>query len=535
MAASPQARRPALEIRDIARWLLFGSVVFSPLVALVLASGQALAQGQSAWLRLILPSGRQLTLLLRSLGLSAGVALLDILLGLLIVCAAWRWGRRWAWVRWLPLALLALPPYIHALAWSDLLYQLTLRLGLFPPAGLWVSGWVMAMAFLPVGVGLALIGLETVAPALVDAARTHHTDMTTLWRVVLPLAGPLLAAGGSLLFLLSLMDYSVPSLFGVNVYALEIFAEFSASHQPVRAFLLATPLLALAAVTLFAGQRFLRRAAQLPVRGGSPWCTPPRWSSGFTLAQHGALAVWAVQTLLPLATLARLTWTGEGLQSTLQPALRELGFSFGVAGAAALLSLPLAWLVLDTLPRHARLHTFGWLLFLPAAIPAPLVGIGLITLWNRPIFNALYATAWMPILAALARFAPLAVLLTLAQQQRVDPLLWDAARIFQANDHHASWRVRLPLLAPGLLAGASLVFALTLGELGATLIVAPPGQSTLTLRIYNYLHYGASDVVAGLCLVMVLLTLAAGAVGVLALAWGARRATLSEPHRTTLL
>lgn len=528
MPGSPRARNAVLDGRKIARWLLFGGIVFSPLAALLVACGAALAQGNVDWLLLAIPSGRRWGLLLRSLGLSAGVALFDIVLGILIVCAAWRWSRRWAWMRWLPLALLALPPYIHALAWNDLLYQLHTRLGFIYPAGIWVSGWVMALALLPVGIGLALVGLETVTPALVDAARIHHDDMTALWRVVLPLAGPLLAAGGGLLFLLSLMDYSIPSLFGVNVYALEIFAEFSASHQPVRALLLATPLLAVSVAVLFAGQRWLRHAAQLPVRGGSPWSTPPRWSSGFATAQHFALAIWGVQTLLPLATLARLTWTGEGLRSTLHPALRDLGFSFGIAGAAAILSLPLAWLLLDALTQRARLAAFGWLVFLPAAIPAPLVGIGLVTLWNRPAFGAIYATAWMPILAALARFAPLTVLLALAQQQRVDPLLWDAARIFQTGDSHAAWRVRLPLLSPGLLAGASLVFALTLGELGATLIVTPPGQSTLTLRIYNYLHYGASDVVAGLCLVMVLLTLAAGGAGVLSLALWARRAPPTE-------
>lgn len=511
------------------RWLIFGSLVFSPLAALLIASGYALAQGHGDWLSLALPSGRQVTLLLRSLGLSAGVALLDMVLGALIVCACWGWSRRWAWVRWLPLALLALPPYIHALAWSDLFQQLYARLGIVQPAGLWVSGWVMAMAFLPIGIGLALVGLETAAPSLVDAARIHHDDMTVLWRVVLPLAGPLLAAGGGLLFLLSLMDYSVPSLFGVNVYALEIFAEFSASNEPVRAFLLATPLLAIAAAVLFVGQALLRNAAQLPARGGLPWSTPPHWQGGFVLGQNLALGVWGCQTLLPLIVLARLILGGKGLWATLQPALRELGFSFGVAGAAALLSLPLAWLMLDALPRRARLSSrTGWLFFLPAAIPAPLVGIGLVTLWNRPGFGALYATAWMPILAALARFAPLAVLLVLAQYQRIDPLLWDAARIFQARPSRATWHVRLPLLAPGLLAGASLVFALTLGELGATLIVVPPGQATLALRIYNYLHYGASDMVAGLCLALVLITLAAGGLGILSLTLWARRTMLPE-------
>jgi iron(III) transport system permease protein len=75
----------------------------------------------------------------------------------------------------------------------------------------------------------------------------------------------------------------------------------------------------------------------------------------------------------------------------------------------------------------------------------------------------------------------------------------------------AGWlRVRLPLVAGGLVAAASLLFAFTLSELGSTLLVAPPGRQTVTLRIYNYLHYGDSQAVTGLCLLTALLAVGAG-------------------------
>ena len=376
------------DLRTLARLLIFGAVVLSPLLALVIACLTSLLQGHGDWLLLALPTGRRMGLLLRSLGLSAGVALIDMVLGILIACASWSWDRRWAWIRWLPLALLALPPYIHALAWSASAQQLTVLLGTPQPDGLLLSLWVMAMALLPVGIGLALASLETVARPLVDAARIRQDDLTTLWHVVLPLAGPLLTAGGGLIFVLSLMDYSVPSLFGVNVYALEIFAEFSASNQPVRAFLLSTPLLVLAAGGLFAGQALLRHAAQVPVWGVSPWSTPPRWQNGFALCQKIAVALWGAQALIPLIVLVKLTLGGEGWLATLQPAIHEFGFSFGVAAATALLSLPLGWLAMELLTHQARRPVrAGWLLFLPVALPAPLVGIGLVALWNHPYLD----------------------------------------------------------------------------------------------------------------------------------------------------
>ena len=61
-----------------------------------------------------------------------------------------------------------------------------------------------------------------------------------------------------------------------------------------------------------------------------------------------------------------------------------------------------------------------------------------------------------------------------------------------------------------------LVFTLSLGELGATLLVAPAGKGTLTMKIYNFLHYGATEAVSSLCLTMLFLILATLVIG---LAW----------------
>jgi iron(III) transport system permease protein len=123
----------------------------------------------------------------------------------------------------------------------------------------------------------------------------------------------------------------------------------------------------------------------------------------------------------------------------------------------------------------------------------------------------------MPVLAALARFAPFAALILLAQLRHTDPLLTDAARVFQQGVVRTWVHVRLPLLAPGLVAAACMVFALSVGELGATLLVIPPGLETVTIRMYNYLHYGSSGAVAGLGLVTTVLMLAAGAMAVAAM------------------
>ena len=45
------------------------------------------------------------------------------------------------------------------------------------------------------------------------------------------------------------------------------------------------------------------------------------------------------------------------------------------------------------------------------------------------------------------------------------------------------------------------VFVFSLGEFGVSLLVVPPGQATLPIRVYNLMHYGATDIVAALSLV----------------------------------
>lgn len=482
--------------------LVYGLVVFLPLAALTAQAAELIGRGEAG--RLL--NGRQLGLLGRSAGMAAGVALAATLLGTLAAVLLWRRGGA---VRWLLFLLAPLPPYIHALAWMTLATRLNL-----PASGEGLSVWVQTLSLLPLATALALGGLDSVESGLVEAARLARPDIQALARVVLPLAAPAILTGSGLCFLFSLTDYSVPSLFQVNTYSMEIFSEFSASSQPGRAFLLALPLLALTGAVLLALVGSLRALAENSAAGDRQRHAAPafRWPAWFVMLLGVAGAVWAAQVGAPLGVLMGLAGSWEQAARSVTAAGGEIGFTLLVAGAVAMLCLPLGLAVGAEMGCPAWRGRLAWLLALaPLAVPGPLVGIGLIAIWNRELPLAVYGTGWMPVLAMLARFSPLAALLALAQFRRTDARLFEAADIFQPGLLKNWLGVRLPLLAPGLLAAAGVVFVLSSGELGATLIVAPPGQATLTMRIYNYLHYGATDTVAGLCLLMAVGTLGIGA------------------------
>jgi len=243
-----------------------------------------------------------------------------------------------------------------------------------------------------------------------------------------------------------------------------------------------------------------------------------------------AAAALAAQVVVPLLSLTTAAGGWRDLAFSIGSAHREIGFTFWVSLLAVLGSIPIAFAAAREITSARRWQGLLWALaIVPLAIPPPLVGIGLIAVWNRPQFSLVYGSSLMPVLAGLARFAPLGVIILASQLRRINPLLIDAARILQPGRWQILRRIWLPLLAPGILAAAGIIFALTLGELGATLLVTPPGQATLTMRIYNFLHYGASDTVAGLCLMMAAVTLAAAVIALVSVTgWsnilpGARR------------
>jgi iron(III) transport system permease protein len=501
-------------------------VVLGPFLALLHQLGQAAVRQGGDWLWLAVPTGRRGWLLLHSVALAGGVAAAGAALG--VLAAAFLWRRRqgaWACLRWLPLILLPIPFCVHALAWMTLadgvnyLFRLA-GLAAMPFQGGLAAWWVQLAALLPLAMGLALVGLESVDPALIEAGRLCSSDAATMGRIVLPLAAPKILAGAGFLFLLSITDYSVPSLLQYNVYAMEIFAEFSASHDPARALALAAPLLVVTVAVVIGSLAGLPEALQKPAWRLKVWDTPPAWPRWFMVLEYGAMGLLLGQMAVLLLGLV-LSVNGWGnLAAAVSAAAPDIFYSLRVAGLTALFCLPLA-LAAARQMQPGQGTRWLWRLMITAtlAIPAPLTGIGLITLGGGPWFPPfIVERGLMPVLADISRFTPWAAVALLVQLITINPLWLEAARVMPVNPLRTWLQVELPILAPGLLAGAALAFILSLGELGATLLVAPPGRATWCMRIYNYLHYGAADTVASLCLLLAAAVLLAGGAAALILA-----------------
>ena len=120
------------------------------------------------------------------------------------------------------------------------------------------------------------------------------------------------------------------------------------------------------------------------------------------------------------------------------------------------------------------------------AVPSTIIGVGLIGLWNRPgPFGVLYGTDAMLLLAYLARFVPVATLILAAATQTVSVSQEEAAAVSGVGWLRTVRAIVLPQLRVGVAAAWVVAFVLAFGELGASILVAPPGEATLPIRIYT--------------------------------------------------
>lgn len=191
---------------------------------------------------------------------------------------------------------------------------------------------------------------------------------------------------------------------------------------------------------------------------------------------------------------------------------------------AVAVSLPLAIWVAHLLARRRFVgrHLLNGVVHLPLILPPVVTGYLLLLLFSRtgPLGIALdtvglsVAFRWTGAAIAAGVMAfPLMVRAIRLAIEAVDPGLEDAAATLGAGRLRVYLTVHLPLIAPGIIAGAVLGFAKAMGEFGATITFVSniPGETrTLPTAIYSFLQVPDGEG-AALRLVVVSVVLALGA------------------------
>jgi 2-aminoethylphosphonate transport system permease protein len=227
--------------------------------------------------------------------------------------------------------------------------------------------------------------------------------------------------------------------------------------------------------------------------------------------------LFAVPLLVVLAASFTTNWSGafpsgptidHYAAATGGDSLQALTTSLITAVSASLLALTVgSWAALAAASLRSRGRRFLDALFmLPVAVPSVVVGLAVLVAFSKPPM-LLNGTRWIVILAHTILVTAFAYSSVSAAIVRLDPMYEQAAASLGARPSYVLWRIKLPLLLPALTAAAGLCFALSMGELSATMMLYPPDWTPLPVQIFAATDRGSLFTGAAVAVVLMGTTL----------------------------
>jgi len=185
--------------------------------------------------------------------------------------------------------------------------------------------------------------------------------------------------------------------------------------------------------------------------------------------------------------------------------LRGLRISLVVGGAATVISALLGTLMALALARH-RFHgrrALEGFLYLPIVTPEIVVGISLLILFALLKLPLGIMTI---IIAHVAFCISFVVIVVLARLEGMDQSLEEAAMILGADEITTFWKVTVPQLWPGILAGALLAFTMSFDDYVITSFVSGPGSSTLPIVVYSMVRKNVEPSINAISTIILMVT-----------------------------
>jgi iron(III) transport system permease protein len=344
---------------------------------------------------------------------------------------------------------------------------------------------ILSYPYILLSIRAALQGMD---PSLEEAARSLGcSPWRTFWKVTLPQLVPAITAGGLLVSLYVLRDFGAVSILRYDTFTRVIYIQYQSSFDRSAAAILSLFLIVMTIGILVFDRWSRGRMRYHSSPNGSarphPIVRLGRWRwPGLLLC--GGVVVFGL--FIPASVLVywliRGIAAGEQIAAIWPAARNSLIVSALAAGAALLTALPF---VILSVRRPGRLS--AWLeriTYIGYALPGIVIALALVY-FGANYALPLYHTLPMLVLAYVILFIPQAVGSLRASLLQAPPVLEDAARSLGKRPLNVFIRVTLPLIRPGALAGAGLVFLTTMKELPATLILSPFGFKTLAMSVWS--------------------------------------------------
>lgn len=415
--------------------------------------------------------------------------------------------------RWLSLVILVMPlfipSYIHGLILNQLLPPVVNTANVADATNAanalaWLKTFLsLSASYYGIPLLIMLAALSRWDHRMQEAAWLHGNRWHAFIYIYLRyFSGPFII-GIILVYLLSFSNFAVPDFFQVPVYAVEIFVQVTSykdisgalgvSLLPTLIGLIFLCCLVLASKRVYLqsskGQDFLLVRQRHPMSAG--------------LAMAGVLTLILVAVVVPMASLIYTVGSVNILFRAIELAWQDTFYSMLFAGVTALLCVILGLFAAygyarKLIPAGNGFRVFVLMLFV---IPAMFHGLGLIKLWNREgVMGAIYDSGALIFIGLSIRWLPVAFEILANSIKQIDISMEEAAYLTGASWFYCFTQVILRQLWRVILLVFVVIYVFSFNELGLTLLLTPPGVSSLPGRIFSFVHYGTDDLLAALCL-----------------------------------
>ena len=420
---------------------------------------------------------------------------------------------------------LIIPSYIIGIAWVNLLGKTGFLNNVFSqytmlsPESIsdfiystYGSSFILSINLFPVVMLVTEYALKSINPRLEESGLVVGSVFQVFRQITFPLIAPAILSSMMIVFVLSLSEFGVPSLLQVNVLTTQIFTQFSAFYNEKAATAIAFPLIVITFILIMLEKIYMR---------GKSFEILGRTSSNSTIQYNitwlnvvgitFCTFVLLVCVIIPLSTLIFNTKTISAYHDAILLARNGITNSilFGSIGATFLtfIGFFLGYLSENIRSRlKSSAAIFIWLFF---AVPATVIGVGLIKLCNRPegIFQFIYGSLWIVIIGYVARFLPLSSRIMANYLKQIPHSMEEAGTVTGASWFRILGKILFPLQGYGLIATWLISFMFCIGELGTTVLVYPPGSETLPITLFTIMANSPTDIVSALSIIIIVMTL----------------------------
>jgi iron(III) transport system permease protein len=349
--------------------------------------------------------------------------------------------------------------------------------------------------FVYLPVAAALRGID---PALEECSRSLGKGPWETFRgVVLPQLRPALLGGLLIVTLHLLAELGALEMLRFPTFTTAIYDQYQSTFNSPAANMLASVLVLGCLLALVAEISLRGKGRYARIGAGTARLAPRvRLRRFMPLALAFMLLLVVLALGVPLGALS--FWLREGTSRAFPMgvflSVTVTSLQLGAAGAlvTTLLALPVAWVAVRT-PGRVSIFTER-ATYIGHALPGIVVALALVATTVR-FARPIYQTTPLLLTAYVILFFPLALVSIRAALSQSPPIFDDVGRSLGSTPFGVLRRITLPLIAPGLGAGAALAFISSVTELTATLLLAPIGTTTLATKFWQYsdsISYGAA-------------------------------------------